>query len=142
MISAPPLDTSSLAAPPGGRLLRTVHEGQLSILGIDKRGVVAMLCFCGPTHASVEKMKGLMGLHVNYLGNIAGEVCLLSYLLKPERDALYSELVLDLRRTILKNYSFKTQTRLRETIVHGVLEAVKENIQSFPRYHLPYSDTY
>ena len=142
MISAPPLDTSSLAAPPGGRLLRTVHEGQLSILGIDKRGVVAMLCFCGPTHASVEKMKGLMGLHVNYLGNIAGEVCLLSYLLKPERDALYSELVLDLRRTLLKNYSFKTQTRLRETIVHGVLEAVKENIQLFPRYHLPYSDTY
>ena len=54
------------------------------------------------------------------------------------RDLADRSLVQQLRTTILDQGLPNTQTRLRNTIHHGVLELVKENIQEFGRYHLPY----
>ncbi|QDZ19510.1 flagellar associated protein [Chloropicon primus] len=145
-ISYPPLSNTTVAVPEGGRLLRTTKDGQLSILGIDKNDVVCTLCFCGPHHADVDKMKGLMGLHTNYLGKRNKELdkipCIYSYLTETWSAALYSEQVQQLRRLILTQGLPKTQSGLRSSIHNGVLELVKENIQDFTNYHLPYTDSY
>ena len=90
-----------------------------------------------------EKFKSLIGLHINYLGKKSGSLesvpCIFSYLTETWADALYSDLVLELRKIILKQGLPKTQSGLRSAIQHGILELVKENVHAFPKYNLPYS---
>ena len=145
-VARPPLGLTEVVPPEGGVLLRTEHEGQLATLGIDANGVVSSVCFCGPKPSSLSRCQVLVGLHSAYLGKKSAELdkleCLYTYLTGSWADALYSDQVLLLRKLILAQGLPKRQTKLRETIQQGVLELVKENVQDFPKYTLPYTGGY
>ena len=89
---------------------------------------------------------GRRGGHRQALQQVAAELdkleCLYTYLTGSWADALYSDQVLLLRKLILAQGLPKRQTKLRETIQQGVLELVKENVQDFPKYTLPYTGGY
>lgn len=146
-ISRPPLDEVTMKTPQGGRVFKTMHEGQLSILALDKNNVICLLCFCGPKEAKADAFTGLIGLHLNYLNQMLEKIdsiaCIHAYLTQVWCDALYSEMVLSLRQKLLNNVKSRTKaitnTALFTLVQDGLLDVIKENKASFPRYKVPYS---